>query len=101
MGANDTRLSICRRLPASDIGLRLSKEGIDHRFEKLSSGGNPSPIGHSRTAHQGPHIPESPEPVSEDLRPLTRFVFAAGKDAAHLVDAAQAARFAYALVHAH
>jgi hypothetical protein len=33
--ANNPRLSICRRLPTSNAGFRLSKERIDHRF-KLS-----------------------------------------------------------------
>jgi hypothetical protein len=85
-GANDTRLSICRRFPASDIGLRLSKEGIDHRFELLLR-----EVTRRRSVILAQliedHISREPEPVSEDLRPLTRFAFAGGKDAAHLVDA--------------
>jgi hypothetical protein len=31
-------------------------------------------------------VPAKPEPVGEDLRSVSRFAFAAGKDAAHLFD---------------
>jgi hypothetical protein len=82
---NNTRLSICRRLPASNAGLRLSKEGIDHRFELLfrEVTGRRSVILAQVIDDQ---VSSEPEPVSEDLRPLSRFAFAACKDAAHLFD---------------
>src|ERR1700757_4611349 len=82
-GVNDPRLGICCRLPASDAGLRISKERVNRRFELLLR----------EITCRGPVIlaevmedavSAEPELVSEDLCPVPRFALAAGEDAAHL-----------------
>ena len=84
-GANNPRLSICRRLPASDAGFRLSKERIDHRFElSLREITRRRSVILAQVTDDG--VPTEPEPVGEDLRPLSCLAFATGKDAAHLFD---------------
>jgi hypothetical protein len=83
--ANDPRLSICRRLPASDANLRLSKERIHHRFElSLREVTRRRSVILAEIVDDS--VPAEPEPISEDLRSVSRFALAAGKNAAHLFD---------------
>jgi hypothetical protein len=81
-GANDPRLSIYGRLPASDAGLWLSKERVDGRFEFLLW-----EVTRRRsvvlTQAINDAVSAEPEPVSEDLCPVSRLALAAGEDVAH------------------
>jgi hypothetical protein len=73
------------RLPASDAGLRLSKERIDQRLE-LSLREVTCRRSVILAEIIDDTVPAEPEPVGEDLRPLSCFAFATGKDTAHLFE---------------
>jgi hypothetical protein len=81
-GANNPRLGIYCRLPASDAGLRLSKKRVDRRFELLLwEVTRRRPVILAEAIDDA--ISAEPEPVSEDLRSISRFALAAGENAAH------------------
>jgi hypothetical protein len=78
---NDTRLGIRGGLPASDAGLRLSKERLGRRFKLLLR-----EVTRRRSVILAEVINDAirePEPVGEDLCPLSRFALAAAEDATH------------------
>ncbi|HMD65651.1 MAG TPA: hypothetical protein VKG22_03250 [Stellaceae bacterium] len=81
-GANNSRLGIYCRLPASDAGFRLSKKRVDRRFELLLRQVTRRRAVILAEAIDHP-VSAEPEPVSEDLRSISRFALAAGEDAAH------------------
>jgi hypothetical protein len=81
-GANNPRLGIYCRLPAPDAGLRLSKKRVDRRFELLLwEVTRRRPVILAEAIDDA--ISAEPEPVSEDLRSISRFALAAGENAAH------------------
>lgn len=81
-GANNPRLCIYCRLPASDAGLRLSKRRVDRRFElSLWEVTRRRPVILAEAIDDA--VSAEPEPVSEDLRSIARFALATGEDAAH------------------